>query len=327
VSSQTRKPENIINLNSLTLRQLALSTSTEEALSFAIELGLISKIPENCPKCFEMMNLYKDSNTKHGFRFRCKCNHTICISSNTIFENSALNIWQTLTLIYHFCNKDLGKNAAQQCEVTEKAAYQWFKKMRLVQSIIVSNLGEQKIGGKDHVVEIDEFHLYTPKHHKGREPAKGQIWGFGGIDVNTRDVFVVKVVERTKKVLLPLIRNYINVGTTIYSDMWPSYKNLEKDLAEMNIMHRSVNHKLEFVNSNDPEVHTQTVERLWLSFRSVVPKTASQSMMNSYFAFFLYFVKYEWSNRHPGDRFRLFCKHIAEVYPGPFRIGKTYFKE
>ncbi len=69
---------------------------------------------------------------------------------------------------------------------------------------------------------------------------------------------MVKVVERTKKVLLPLIRKYINVGTTIFSDMWPSYKNLEKDLAEMNIMHRSVNHKLEFVNSNDPEVHTQT---------------------------------------------------------------------
>ncbi len=56
--------------------------------------------------------------------------------------------------------------------------------MRKVQAILVSNLGENQIGGVDHVVEIDEFHLYTPKDHKGqksqKKPAKKAlgIWAY-----------------------------------------------------------------------------------------------------------------------------------------------------
>jgi transposase-like protein len=183
-------------------------------------------------------------------------------------------------------------------------------------------LAKRQVGGSRHVVEIDEFHCFTPKYNEGRTPTKGAVWGFGGIDVNTRDVFVVPVKKRTKHVLLPLIRKYISLGTTIYTDMWRSYESLESDLSGMNIVHRSVNHSLEFVNQNDPQVHTQTVERLWLTFRCIVPKTTNPEMIDSYFAEFLYFVKYEWTSRNTGDHFRLLCKHIVEVYPGPFKVGK-----
>jgi hypothetical protein len=314
---------NSLELNTLTSRQLALNTSSEEqAISLAIKLGLLSKLAGKCPKCLSIMNLITDATRKLGMRFRCSCNTTVSLSTNSYFENSTLEIWKILALTYHFCNLDLVTKAAVQCEVTEETACHWFKKMRKVQAIIVSNLGENRIGGIDHVVEIDEFHLYTPKDHKGREPAKKALWGFGGIDINTRDAFVVPVFERNKEVLLPLIRKFIHPGTTIYSDMWRTYKNLKDNLADMDIRHGSVNHKTEFVNSDDPQVHTQTIERLWLSFRALVPKTTNKIMVNSYFALFLYFVKYEWSTRHPGDRFRLFCHHIGEVYPGPFRNGK-----
>jgi hypothetical protein len=59
-------------------------------------------------------------------------------------------------------------------------------------------------------VEIDEFHCFTPKYNKGRTPAKVAVWGFGRIDVNTRDVFVVPVEKRTKYLLLLLFRKYIS---------------------------------------------------------------------------------------------------------------------
>jgi transposase-like protein len=309
------------DLRTLTFRQLVLSTATEdEALSFAIQLGLISKSPENCPKCKNMMELYKESKNKHGLLFRCKCNKTLSLSTNTIFENSSLKFWQILSIIYHFCNLDNVTKCAQQCEINAETASQWYNKMRLIASIIVSNLSEQKIGGVDHVVEMDEFHLYTPKNHKGREPSKSAVWGFGGIDINTKDIFVLPVDHRNKETLLPLIRKYIEPGSTIYSDMFGTYRNLENDLADMNIIHRSVNHKNKFVKFDDPQVHTQTVERLWGTFRTVIPKTTNMSMTDSYFALFLYLVKYEWTKRHPGDRFRLFCKHIGEIHPGPFKL-------
>jgi transposase-like protein len=313
-----------LNLDTLTSRQLAISTATDEqAIDFAIRLGLISRISGNCPQCQNIMELYKDSGEKTQIRFRCICKKSLSMLTNTFFENSKLPIWKILALIYSFCNFDKVTKAAVQCEVDDEYACKWFKRMRDVQENIISNLGETNIiGGNDHVVEIDEFHLYTPKYNKGRIPSKGATWGFGGIDVNTRDIFVVPVIQRTKAVLLPLIRQYVNPGTTIFSDMWPSYTNLEKDLKDMKIFHRSVNHKKEFVNSEEPSVHTQTIERLWKSFRELVPKTTKMEMIESYFASFLYFVKYEWISKHPGNRFRLLCQHISEVYPGPFKISK-----
>ena len=128
-------------------------------------------------------------------------------------------------------------------------------------------------------------------------------------------------VEKNKEFLIPLIRKHVRPGTTIYTDMWRKYQKLERDLTDINIVHRSVNHSAEFLNQEDPQVHTQTVERLWLTFMSLVPKTTVPEMIDSYFAKFLYFVKYEWSSRHPGDRFRILFQHIGEVYPGPFKSG------
>jgi transposase-like protein len=322
-SSMQSASSSSFDLKTLTARQLALSTANEDlAISFAIQLGLISKVPGKCPNCDNIMDLSKEFKSKFGMILSCKCKKTISLSTNTIFQNSALEFWQILSLIYHFCNLDEVSKAARQCKVTVETACQWYYKLRFIQSTIVFNLDDQKIGGEDHVVEMDEFHLYTPKHHKGRDPAKSAVWGFGGIDVNTRDIFVVPVVQRNKQTLLPLIKQYVHPGSSIFTDMWGAYRNLEKDLAEMKIIHRSVNHKIEFVNSNDPEVHTQTVERLWLKFRSVIPKFTNMSQTESYFSLFLYLVKFEWIKRHPGDRFRLFCKHIAEVHPGPFKTGK-----
>jgi hypothetical protein len=98
--------------------------------------------------------------------------------------------------------------------------------------------------------------------------------------------------------------------------MRATHKNLD-------IRHGSVNHKIEFMNSDGQQVHTQTIKRLWLSFRALVLKTISKIMGNSYFALFLYFVKHECSIRHPDDRFRLFCQHLGRVYGNrcPIRAG------
>jgi hypothetical protein len=70
----------------------------------------------------------------------------------------------------------------------------------------------------------------------------------------------VPVFQRNKLTFLPLIKQYVHPGGSIFTDKWGAYRNLEKNLTEMKVNHRSVNHKIDFVNSHDPEVHTQTVE-------------------------------------------------------------------
>lgn len=327
-SSPTTAVEDQVDLTKLTSRQLALVTTNEEqTFAFSLRLGLVSLDPGKCPECGHNMRLAKTTAQIGGYRFRCtkECGKSISLLCSTWFESTNLKMWQILALTYHFCCLEPVTKAALQCEVAELTACNWYNFIRGVQAITISNQ-DQKIGGLGHIVEMDEFHLYTPKYHKGRSSAKGAVWGFGGIDVNTRDVFVIPVKKRDKETLLPLIRKYIYPHTTIYTDSWPSYAGMEKDLSDMQVYHHSVNHKKEFVNSETPEVHTQTCERQWLSFRSIVPPTTSPEMLNSYFAQYLYYAKYEWAKRHPGDRFRLLCKHIAEVYPGPFKTGKQFLE-
>jgi hypothetical protein len=171
--------ENQVDISKLNSRQLALATCNEEqAFAFSLRLGLISLEPGKCPDCGNDMRLAKKANKVGGHLFLCtkQCGKSVSILSSTWFEGTNLKLWQVLGLTYHFCCNEPVTKAALQCEVTEGTACNWYNFMRGVQAAIISNQ-EQKIGGPGHVVEMDVFHLYTPKHHKGRPSSKGAIWG------------------------------------------------------------------------------------------------------------------------------------------------------
>ena len=53
-------------------------------------------------------------------------------------------------------------------------------------------------------------------------------------------------IERDEQTLVPIIQTWIKPGTTIISDFWKAYCNLEKH----GYMHRTVNHSIEFVNDD-----------------------------------------------------------------------------
>ena len=56
------------------------------------------------------------------------------------------------------------------------------------------------------------------------------------------------------------IKEYIRLGTTIYSDSWKGYKHQE--LEEAGFTHFSVNHRYNFIDPLAGE-NTQQIERLW----------------------------------------------------------------
>ena len=68
----------------------------------------------------------------------------------------------------------------------------------------------QPIGGPGHVVVIDESKFGHRKYSRGRM-LSGQ-WVFGGIDVDTKDIFMIPVQNRTAATLVPLIEQYILPG-------------------------------------------------------------------------------------------------------------------
>ena len=91
------------------------------------------------------------------------------------------------------------------------------------------------------------------KYHRGR-PLSGK-WVFGGVVKRSKDIFMVPVDDRSAATLIPLINQYICAGTTVISDQWAAYNQLNPGTFP----YLTVNHSENFVDPNTL-AHTQTIE-------------------------------------------------------------------
>ena len=125
----------------------------------------------------------------------------------------------------------------------------------------------EKLGGPGVIVEIDESKFGKRKYHRGHH-VEGQ-WVFGGYERGTGRTFMVPVEDRSTDTLLPIIKEWILPGTTIYSDCWRAYNCLGTE----GFQHLTVNHSLHFKDP-ETETHTNAIESSWLAAKTI---TASSS--------------------------------------------------
>ena len=83
-------------------------------------------------------------------------------------------------------------------------------------------------------------------------------WLFDGIEEDSRK-------DRSEATPLKRIQEWIEPGTTIASECWKAYANLEK----YEYMYKSVNHSVEFVSPDD--FHTKKIEGLWRQLKVKLP--------------------------------------------------------
>ena len=76
---------------------------------------------------------------------------------------------------------------------------------------------------------------------------------------------MVAVDKREERTLLPIVEKWTEPGTTIVSDCWKAYSNLEKH----GYVHRTVNHSKEFVNENGD--NTNKMEGQWRQAKAKLP--------------------------------------------------------
>ena len=82
-------------------------------------------------------------------------------------------------------------------------------------------------------------------------------------------------------------------------------------LEEEGYIHGTVNHNIEFVNSETGD-HTQTIESTWRAVKKSLPRSGTtKDHYNSYFAEFIFHRQYL---AHSEDRLMAFFKEINEVY-------------
>ena len=123
-----------------------------------------------------------------------------------------------------------------------------------------------KLGGKSHIVEIDESLYARVKHHVGKDLVRQQIWCYGMVDRKNDNCYLQLVPNRTAETLLAITYDHTLPFTTMFSDKFASYNKLS-ELHDNTIKHTTVNHSLNFV---DPVTLTCTnkIESYWNSCKS-----------------------------------------------------------
>lgn len=266
-----------------------------------VEFCMSRKIIDNhkaCNHCRRPLKLTNNTRNADGVIWWCPgCAAYTSIRKNSLFYASHCSISTIIELLYWWTIKLPVTQASEECEVSDVTSIAYYKIFRGI--CLELSLGGEKIGGPGMIVEIDEMKLGKRKFNQGKR-VEGQ-WCFGGV-LRREDkdspiqCFTVPVPDRSKNTLLPIIKDYIIDGTTIYSDCWKSYDCLEDE----GFVHMNVNHSLHF---KDPEtgVHTNTMEGTWNQVRRSLPKFGTRKeYYHSYLAEFVI------RNRLKGQNFFLY---------------------
>lgn len=146
------------------------------------------------------------------------------------------------------------------------------------------------------------------KNNTGRVVAEK--WMFGGICRETKERFAVIVADRTSATLIKAIEMYIEKGTHIISDGWAAYRQLAD---HPDYLFNWVNHKENFVDPMNDQIHTQTIERMWRPFKDQNRKRhgTHRTMIDSYICEGLW----RWNLKKDDDAFLHILHDIKEFWP------------
>ena len=141
------------------------------------------------------------------------------------------------------------------------------------------------------------------KYNNGPGQAVPEQWVFGGYDPNTKKGFLVPVDACDADTLWPIIQEWVAPGTTIYSDQWRAYNNLQN----IGYNHQTVIHSLYFVDLHTG-VNTNCVEAMWQRAKA---KFKSMHGPGNRDLIADYLIEYMWYQRFSDVPFYHFWYQIA----------------
>lgn len=153
-----------------------------------------------------------------------------------------------MILAYHFATGNTKYDSIQTETSTSSDPFShtshetisdWLKYCRAVCLVWGDEKFKGKIGGSGKTVEIDECKIGKRKYNRGRY--KDGVWVLGIIEIQTdiergeRRGGEFRIVElkkdwnekRNAATLLPYIRKHVELGTTIVTDRWAAYNDLQ----------------------------------------------------------------------------------------------------
>ena len=262
----------------------------EAAVHFLRSHGVLP-LKVDCPECNLPCTYREDRHSWYCGRYtkiaktkkRKQCNFTTSDFKGTFLEGTHVKPSEILCFVNHWLHKVWDHETIVDSLKWSITSVDWRSFCSEVAEWWFDN--QNCIGGDGVEVEVDETLFVKRKYERGRVPK--QVWVFGGIERNSKKCFLVPLIDkdRSANTLIPIIKQFIKPGSVIYSDSWRAYSRL----GEEGYTHYTINHKENFVHPNNPNIHTQNIERLWLDLKQWAKRPGVRSeYLKQYFARYLF---------------------------------------
>lgn len=267
-----KKFNNIISLTSYFTSDAKCKQAITEA-----RWGIGNEQDVVCPYCGK----HHCKMSKNG-RFHCtECNKNFSCLVGTIFENTKLPLIKWFLAMYFISSHKKGVSSHQlsrDLSVTQSTAWYMLQKIRLLypQSDAEAFEGtvecdEVYIGGKE---KWKHKSMRTPNTQGRSTKTKTPVFGMmerstfenerGEIEPITY-VHAIVVEKTDRATLQPIIQQFVEEGSTVFTDELNSYNRL----ADMGYNHKICNHgQLQYVV--DGETYTNNIEGFWSHFRRMI---------------------------------------------------------
>jgi len=304
-----RAPHVIFNLPNITIRYVIqnITSDTDTCIAWLQQNGLLPSVMF-CD-CGSQCSVANRRDVSDGKSWKCRsrhCRKRISIRHGTLFENSNMKLTTLLEFLYWWANDTPQQVVQRELDIkTWETTVNWYSNCRdICTAVILDNI--QPIGGPGVEVEIDESKFMHRKYHRGQY-VEGK-WYLGMVErLNAGNCILVQCPgnRRDAATLLPLIQHNVLPGTTIISDQWAAYNQLNN----LGYVHQTVNHSLFFRDPNTG-VHSNTIEGTWAhakaKFRTM--HGTSQGMHESYLSEFV------WRRKFRDRSFEHLISQISEYY-------------
>ena len=264
-------------------KQIEMYYGNEQAcIQYLLEKGVLYT-RDVCPYCETGGMKRYLSRFKQWTCNNKKCNRKISVFKDSFFAKNHIRCHDLLRIAYKCLS---GQNYSSILNQTEHSSGTICDHMRLYRELVAEFVEEEHtiIGGPGIEVEVDESKFGRVKYHRGH--AVDGVWVLGGVErTEQRRVFLAFVPNRAASTLVEVLRQHVKPGSTVYTDLWKGYNNIEDELS---VHHLTVNHSKAFKDPNTG-AHTNNIEGTWSGIKGkIAPRNRTATYIDDHLMEFIW---------------------------------------